>query len=87
MSRLTTYLSASTQLGNNHMGQIYALRVSARYLVSGSIDTTVRVWSKESGDLALPPLHGDIKAAFRAVEISEELDIVLGGDTKGNITV
>jgi WD40 repeat protein len=61
------------------------LQVSANYIVSSSVDYSVRVWSKRDGVLAFPPLFGHPEATIKAVEISEELGLVFGGDHRGNI--
>jgi WD40 repeat protein len=68
-----------------HSARVLALQVSANYIVSSSVDYSVRVWSKRDRVLALPPLFGHPKATIKAVEISEELGLVFGGDHRGNI--
>ncbi|KAF1956341.1 WD40 repeat-like protein [Byssothecium circinans] len=81
-----TYLPSLNEPNSAHTAPILALRVSANYVVSSSADRSVRIWSKSNGGLALPPLHGESKAAVvKSIEISEGLGLVFGGDSKGNI--
>jgi F-box and WD-40 domain protein 1/11 len=87
MPELTAHISTHPTLQDGHTARIYALQQSARYVVSGSADGSVRIWPKTDTHPALPPLHGDPQAAIVTVEVSEELDIVVGGDSRGNITV
>ncbi|KAH7348218.1 WD40-repeat-containing domain protein [Pyrenochaeta sp. MPI-SDFR-AT-0127] len=70
---------------NSHTGCIFSVRVSTNYIVSGSADGSVRVWSKSEGRLAHPPLLGRPGSAVQGVELSEDLDLVFAGNSKGDI--
>jgi WD40 repeat protein len=70
---------------STHAASVLALRVSPNYVVSASRDNFLRVWRKSNGDLALPPLRSSPEATVKSVEIAEELGLVFGSDTKGNI--
>lgn len=67
-----------------HTNRIYSLRATPNFLVTGSYDRTVRVWSKSDRALALPPLTGH-QSSVLVVEVSEELDLVCSGDGLGQV--
>ncbi|ORX95604.1 WD40-repeat-containing domain protein [Clohesyomyces aquaticus] len=67
-----------------HTNRIYTLCISLNFLVTGSYDRTVRVWSKSNRALALPPLTNH-QSSVLAVEVSEELDLICSGDGNGKI--
>lgn len=87
MSAPAAFLPSRDKPTKTHAAPVLALRVSTNYVVSGSADCSVRVWLKNSSDLALPPLGSYPEAAFKSVEISEELGLVFGGSRNGNIIV
>lgn len=88
MATPTAYLPTRDHQSAAHTKPIYAISASANYIVSSSADGSIRVWSKERGDLALDPLLGSCPGAgSRAIVLSEELDVVVGSDSKGNINV
>lgn len=47
-----------------HTDEVYAIQLSGRYLVSGSKDTTIRVWCLDTQRLAREPLRGHDKAVL-----------------------
>ncbi|KAF2651481.1 WD40 repeat-like protein [Lophiostoma macrostomum CBS 122681] len=65
-----------------HTSRLYSLHVAEHYIISGSADRTVRLWLKNTCQLALPPLLGH-EGAVTAVELSEELGLGISGDSKG----
>ena len=81
------YIPSLEESNDAHTKPILCLRQSPTYLVSGSSDGSVRVWSKKDRKLALGPLTGSLGKSFRAVAISEQLGVVIGGDTMGNVVV
>jgi WD40 repeat protein len=87
MSASAALLPSRDKPGQTHAAPVLTLRVSANYIVSGSVDGLVRVWFKSSGDLALPPLKTYPETPIKSVEISEELGLVFGGNSKGNIVI
>jgi WD40 repeat protein len=87
MFTLAAFLPSLDKPNDSHNAPVLAIRISANYIVSGSADHFLRVWFKSSGNLALPPLYSNPEATVVAVEISEELDLVFGGDAKGNIVI
>ncbi|KAF2106690.1 WD40-repeat-containing domain protein [Lophiotrema nucula] len=74
------------QQDDAHTNRIYCLRVSPNFLVTGGYDRTVRVWSKSSRSLALPPLTG-YQSSVLSVEVSEDLDVICSGDGDGQILI
>ncbi|KAH7077827.1 WD40-repeat-containing domain protein [Paraphoma chrysanthemicola] len=83
----TSYLPQAKDSSSAHTKQVYCLRATPDYIASGSSDGSIRVWSTKSQSLALPPLTSPGSTCFVSVEISRELDLVFGGDTKGNVVI
>ncbi|OAL52749.1 WD40 repeat-like protein [Pyrenochaeta sp. DS3sAY3a] len=83
-----TFLPQVQHQDNAHSKRIYTIQATTNLIVSGSADGSIRVWSKRQAALTLPPLISpNQQASILAVAVSEELDIVLGGNSLGNITI
>ncbi|KAG8702139.1 hypothetical protein FRC09_004926 [Ceratobasidium sp. 395] len=57
-----------------------------RYVVSGSADTTVRIWDAETGDAALSPLEGHT-GAVRCLTVSPDSRRVVSGSADATVRV
>lgn len=83
-----TFLPQAQHHDNAHSKRIYAIQASPDFIVSGSADGSIRVWSNRQGTLTLPPLISpNQQASIIAVIVSEELDIILGGNSLGDVII
>ncbi|KAH7088382.1 WD40-repeat-containing domain protein [Paraphoma chrysanthemicola] len=82
-----SYLPPAEDSNSAHTKQVYCLRTTPDYVASGSLDGSIRVWSTKSQSLALPPLTSPESTCFVAVDISLELDLVFGGDSRGKVVI
>lgn len=87
MSAVTAYLPTVEELQHAHTKRILSIQLSTNYIASASVDSSVRIRSKSPPRLALSPLLNPTGAAFKAVALSENLDIVAGGVMLGNIII
>ena len=69
-----------------HEDGVYALQVQGRYLVSGSLDKTVRIWNLRTLRLIGKPLRGHQEAVLcLQFDSRDGRDVIISGDKKGDL--
>jgi len=69
-----------------HESDIYALQVQSRYLVSGSLDKTLRIWDLETFHLVGEPLRGHREEVLcLQFDSREHADVIISGGSKGEL--
>ncbi|KAF2811615.1 WD40 repeat-like protein [Mytilinidion resinicola] len=81
-----TYLPNPEHQSESHTSTIYALTSTPRYIISGSKDHSIRIWSKQTQHLAFPPLLAHVGAVV-AIEASDAPELIFSGDGKGNVMI
>ncbi|KAF2686074.1 WD40 repeat-like protein [Lentithecium fluviatile CBS 122367] len=79
-----THIPRADRQNDAHSDRIYCVRVSANFVITGSYDRTIRVWSKPNRALALPPIEGH-QSSVLCIEVREELDLIFSADGNGQI--
>lgn len=79
--RFTTFaLPHPTYSNEAHQQCVYAFQFSGKWLVSGSRDTTVRIWDLSRMRLSLPPLRGHRTSVLcLQFDPSEDEDLIMSG--------
>ncbi|EED24348.1 F-box and WD domain protein [Talaromyces stipitatus ATCC 10500] len=71
-----------------HQQCVYALQFSDKWLVSGSRDTTIRVWDLSRMRLSLPPLRGHQTSVLcLQFDPSSEEDVIISGGSDRRVIV
>ncbi|KAK0257436.1 hypothetical protein LTR35_018228, partial [Friedmanniomyces endolithicus] len=73
-------------LDEGHSEDVYAVQINGRYLVSGSMDRTVRVWDLPAQRLIARPLLGH-NGGVLSLQFDPDpaRDIIFSGDTDGQV--
>jgi F-box and WD-40 domain protein 1/11 len=71
-----------------HRECVYAIQFVGKWLVSGSRDSTIRVWNLESRRLRGSPLIGHVKSVLcLQFDPSEKEDIIVSGSSDRNVII
>jgi len=69
-----------------HESDIYALQVQGRYLVSGSLDKTLRIWDLDTLRLVGEPLRGHREEVLCLYfDSRKHADVIISGGSKGEL--
>lgn len=73
-------------MGEGHSGDVYAVQIIGRFLISGSMDKTIRVWDLLAQQLIAPPLLGHNGGVLSLqFDPCPARDIIFSGDTAGQV--
>ncbi|KAL2752413.1 hypothetical protein ACRALDRAFT_2022322 [Sodiomyces alcalophilus JCM 7366] len=71
-----------------HQECIYTLQFDSRYLVSGSRDRTIRIWSMKTRRLLRPPLKGHSGSVLSLqFDADPEEDLIVSGSSDSNVII
>lgn len=75
-------------LYERHKECVYTLQFSGKYLVSGSRDTTLRIWNLDTQRLVMPPLQGH-KLSVLCLQFDEspEEDVIMSGGSDTDVII
>lgn len=87
--RFTTFtLPHPAYLDEAHTQCVYAIQFVGKWMVSGSRDTTIRVWDLGRMRLCLPPLRGHQTSVLcLQFDPSPEEDVIMSGGSDNNVII
>lgn len=83
-SKQQAQLPQITHAAEGHTDSVYALQISGDYLVSGSLDRTVRIWDLRSCRLLGHALEGHLSGVL-CLHVDRNQDIILSGGEGGDL--
>ncbi|KAF2500908.1 WD40 repeat-like protein, partial [Lophium mytilinum] len=81
-----TYLPDPEHPSEGHTSTISSLTSTPSFIISGSKDHSIRIWSKQTRCLAYPPLLGHVGTVV-AIEACDTPALIFSGDTNGNVMI
>ncbi|KAF2195081.1 WD40 repeat-like protein [Zopfia rhizophila CBS 207.26] len=76
----------SNHQDESHTNALHCLKVTTKYVISGSADRSIRIWDKKARTLALPPLVGH-SGTVVALDVSKLLALLFSGDSNGEVII
>lgn len=70
----------------SHTDAVYAVQLCGRYLVTGSLDRSIRIWNVETQRLVGSPLHGHSDGIV-CLHVNPDHDIIASGGTLGDLVI